>query len=110
MRHSVWAVVLLCIPQVFGNGLLILLYAVPDAAFSYVPFRWLSPQSAVVAFILAAYGSLLLVVAGPLASRIIRQCGVRSRQGAIALGVVALALCSTLFFFLKVEYWDLPLP
>ena len=110
MRRSIWAVVLLCIPQLLGNCLLILLYALPDAAFSHPPFRWLSPRSAVIAFILAAYGPLLLVVAGPVASRVIRQCGLRSREGAIALGAVALALCSTLFFYLKVEWWDLPLP
>ena len=92
MRRSLWAIVLLCIPQPIGNCLLILIYALPDTALSRPPFRWLSPWTPIVAFMFAAYAPVLLLGAGPLASRVIRECGVRSREGAIALGALILAL------------------
>ena len=90
-------VIVLCIPQMLGTLVLVLTCI-------------LNVDSPVSAFTLAAYGGVLLILAGPLVLRVSRQSGPRSAQTAMAAGVFGLALTSTALFFWVVEWWDLPLP
>lgn len=104
------SVVLLCAPQVIGNLVLVTFYLLPDAAYRFPPLTWLSPRAAIAAFLLAAYGSLLLVGAGPVTYRLAKRYGGWSPEAQPAVVAMAVAVASTLFFFLVVERWDLPLP